>query len=263
MIEDPSSLAAVTGAAFAAGAVNAIAGGGSLITFPTLVAVGLSPVTASITNTVALCPGYLGATLSQRRELAGQLRRAAYLLPIAAAGGLAGALLLLRTDDRSFGAAVPFLLLFAALLVGVQEPLRARMFGPARRTGGPPGEALDRVRRAEGWAALPIALAGIYGGYFGAGMGVMILAALGIVLGDTLVRINALKQLVSLVVNVVAAGMFLASDRIDWPCAGVMAGAALAGGALGGRVASKVPARALRRIIVVLGVALSIVYIVR
>src|SRR5204863_2820118 len=134
------------------------------------VAVGLSPVTASITNTVALCPGYLGATLSQRRDLAGQGRRAAYLLPVAAAGGLAGGLLLLGTDDRSFGAAVPYLLLLAALLVGVQEPLRARLFGrEGLAAGGGPGER---------WLALPIALAAVYGGYFGAGMGVMILAAL-------------------------------------------------------------------------------------
>src|SRR5204863_6232539 len=113
------------------------------------VAVGLSPVTASITNTVALCPGYLGATLSQRRDLAGQGRRAAYLLPVAAAGGLAGGLLLLGTDDRSFGAAVPYLLLLAALLVGVQEPLRARLFGR--------GECPQQSHRTEAWASLPIA----------------------------------------------------------------------------------------------------------
>lgn len=252
---DPASLAAVAGAAFAAGAINAIAGGGSLITFPTLIAVGLSPVTASVTNTVALCPGYLGAALGQRRDLAGQRRRIALVVPIGALAGVAGALLLLRTDDRAFDAAVPFLLLVAALLVAVQEPLRARLFGHARE-----GSA---ARRAEVWAALPIALAGVYGGYFGAGMGVMILAALGVVLADTLARINALKQLVSLAVNVAAAGVFLGSGRIDWPITAAMAGAALAGGALGGRVASRVPARALRVAIVVLGVALSIVYFVR
>ena len=260
MAADPSSLTslvAVAGAALAAGAVNAIAGGGSLISFPTLVAAGLPPVTASITNTVALCPGYLGATLGQRRDLAGQRRRAAYLLPIAAVAGLAGGLLLLRTDDRAFDAAVPFLLLAAAVLVGVQEPLRARLFGGA--VAGDPA----RARRAEAWAALPVALAGVYGGYFGAGMGVMILAALGVVLADTLPRINALKQLVSLVVNVAAAGLFLASGRIDWTLAAVMAGAALVGGALGGRLASRVPARALRRIVVVLGVAIAIVYFVK
>ncbi|HWO22926.1 MAG TPA: sulfite exporter TauE/SafE family protein [Kofleriaceae bacterium] len=246
-----SSLAAVAGAAFAAGAVNAIAGGGSLITFPTLIAVGLPPVAASITNTVALCPGYLGATLGQRRDLEGQAGRAALLLPIAALGGIAGGLLLLHTDDRAFDRAVPFLLLLAAVLVAVQEPLRARLFGR------------ERARRGEGWAALPIAAAGVYGGYFGAGMGVMILAALGVVLPEPLPRINALKQLVSLVVNVTAALLFLIIADVDWLYTGVMAGAALAGGALGGRVASRVPARALRALVVVLGVAIAIVYFVK
>lgn len=255
MVADPGSLAAAAAAALAAGAVNAIAGGGSLISFPTLVAVGLPPVAASVTNTVALCPGYLGATLGQRRDLAGQARRAAYLVPIAAVAGLAGGLLLLHTDDRAFDAAVPFLLLAAAVLVGVQDPLRARLFG----AGGDPA----RAHGAEAWAALPVGLAGVYGGYFGAGMGVMILAALGVVLADSLPRINALKQLISLAVNVAAAGLFLASGRIEWTLAAVMAGAALAGGAIGGRVASRVPARALRRIIVVLGVVLAIVYFVK
>src|SRR5690606_17751408 len=171
--------------------------------------VGLPPVTANITNTVALCPGYLGAALGQRRELAGQGRRVALALPIAAAAGLAGALLLLRTGERAFDAVVPFLLLLAALLVAVQEPLRARLFGG--RAGAGAREEGAGARRGEAWAALPIALAGVYGGYFGAGMGVMILAALGIVLSDALARINALKQTVSLSVNVAAAAVFLGS----------------------------------------------------
>jgi uncharacterized membrane protein YfcA len=173
------------------------------------------------------------------------------VLPAAAAGGLAGGLLLLRTDDAVFDVMVPFLLLLAALLVAVQEPLRARLFGG------------NRGRHAEAWILLPVGLAGVYGGYFGAGMGVMILAALGVVLADTLVRINALKQLVSLVVNVTAACLFLASGRIDWPYAGAMAVAALAGGVLGGRIASRVPARALRWTIIALGVSLAIFYFVR
>ena len=252
-MSDPASLATAAGAAFAAGLVNAIAGGGSLITFPTLVALGLPPVTANITNTVALCPGYLGGALGQRRDLAGQGRRAALILPAAALSGLGGALLLLRTGDRTFEVAIPFLLLFAALLVAVQDPLRAWLLGTGRPAGA----------RAERWAAVPIAIAGVYGGYFGAGVGVIFLAALGLVITDSLARISALKQLVSLVVNLAAAGVFLASGRIEWPFVAVMAGAALAGGALGGRVASRIPARVLRATVVVLGVALAIVYFVR
>ena len=238
-------------AAVAAGAINAVAGGGSLITFPTLIAVGLSPVTASITNTVALCPGYLGATLAQRRDLVGQGRRAALLLPVGAAGGVAGAFLLLNTDEGAFDFAVPFLLLFAALLVGAQDKIRTFLFGR------------EKAPRPEALAMIPIIFAGVYGGYFGAGMGVMILAALGIVLVDNLLRINALKQCVSLVVNVAAACVFVFSGRIDWPAAGVMFVCALAGGLLGGKLASKLPATWLRWLVVVLGVTLSIIYFVR
>src|SRR5688572_7623942 len=123
LASDPASIALVAGAALLGGAVNAIAGGGSLITFPTLVAIGLPPITANVTHTVALCPGWLGAVFAQRRELAGQGRRLALLLPIAALAGAGGALLLLRTGERSFNALVPFLILLAAVLVGAQERL--------------------------------------------------------------------------------------------------------------------------------------------
>jgi uncharacterized protein len=238
-------------AAFAAGAINAVAGGGSLITFPTLVSVGLPPVLASITNTVALCPGYLGATLAQRRDLSGQGKRASLLLPAGALGGVGGALLLLETDPRAFDVAVPFLLLFAAILVGAQNKIRGLLFGR------------ERTARSELWGILPVLLAAIYGGYFGAGMGVMILAALGIVLNESLLRINALKQLVSLTVNVSAAIIYMVIGDIDWPVAGVMLVAALAGGLLGGKLAVKVPASYLRGLVVVLGVGLAIVYVVR
>ncbi|MDQ3295346.1 MAG: sulfite exporter TauE/SafE family protein [Myxococcota bacterium] len=244
---------AVGAAACAAGAINAIAGGGSLISFPTLLAVGLPPVVASITNTVALCPGYLGAALAQRRDLAGQGRRAAMLLPVGALGGVGGAFLLLHTDERAFDVIVPALLLFAALLVGAQDAIRTWLFGRTPVTH----------RRAEPWAMLPIALGAVYGGYFGAGLGVIVLAALGIVISDGLIRLNALKQLVSLVVNVAAAIVFMFSERIDWPVAGIMLAGALVGGVIGGKLASKIPARVLRWIVVVLGVAVAIVYFAR
>ena len=242
------SLALAGAAAFVAGALNAVAGGGSLLTFPTLTALGLPPVVANLTNTVALCPGYLGATHSQRRDLAGQGRRIAYVLPVSALGGVAGALLLLNTAEGVFDVAVPFLLLIAALLVGAQDPLRRWLFGR------------EREARSDAWAIAPVALASIYGGYFGAGMGVMILAALGIVLSESLVRLNALKQLVALVTNVTAAAVFLGSGRVEWPYVAVMSLAALAGGAAGGRLATRVPAPLLRRLIVGLGLALSAVY---
>lgn len=245
---DATRIAMVGGAALLGGAVNAIAGGGSLITFPALVAAGLPPVIASVTNTVAMCPGYLGATLAQRRDLAGQGRRAALLLPIGAAGGVGGAVLLLHTSSRTFDVIVPFLILTAAILVGTQERLRRRLL------------ARVPMHRAEVLAAIPIGLAAIYGGYFGAGMGVMVLAALGVVLDDSLARINALKQTVSLAVNVSAALVFLIWGPIDWALTLVMAGAALAGGALGGVLATRIPPAVLRWTIVLLGVGVSAVY---
>lgn len=248
---DAVDIAAVAGASLAAGALNAVAGGGSLITFPTLVAIGLPPIAASITNTVALCPGYLGAAVAQRHELAGQGRRIALLLPVSVVGALAGAWILLHTHDDSFDALVPFLLLLAALLVGAQEPIRRWLFGR------------DSSARSDAWAIIPVVLASAYGGYFGAGMGVMMVAALGIVLRESLIRLNALKQLVTLTANVTAALAFLASGRIDWPIVAIMAGGALTGGAIGGRLASRLPARALRTVIVVFGVSLAAVYFIR
>ncbi len=248
---EPASIALVAGAAFAGGAVNAIAGGGSLITLPALLAVGLSPIVASLTNTVALCPGYLGATLAQRRDLVGQRGRMWRTLPWAALGGIAGALLLLYTDESAFDFVVPFLILFAAGLLAVQDRLRTWLF--ARASSG----------LSESWAAVPVALAAIYGGYFGAGMGVMILGALGVVIVDSLTRINALKQTVSLSANAAAAAVFVVSGRVDWPIAGVMLLCALAGGAVGGVVASRIPPAVLRWAVVTLGVIVAAVYFVK
>src|SRR5262245_37777824 len=247
---DVASFALVGGAALAAGAVNAIAGGGSLISFPALVAAGLSPVVASLTNTVALCPGYLGATLAQRRDLVGQGNRAARVLPFGAVGGIAGALLLLATGEAAFDIVVPFLILFAAVLLALQDRVRDRLVG-------------TRGAHAIGWAAVAVGVSAIYGGYFGAGLGVMILAGLGVVIDDSLIRINALKQSVSLVVNVAAALVFVVSGRVDWPIAGVMAVGALAGGVIGGAIASRVPANVLRWTIVAGGVVLAGVYFAR
>ncbi len=247
----PAAYALAAGAALAAGVVNAIAGGGSLITFPALVAGGLSAVTASVTNTLAMCPGYLGATLAQRRDLAGQRRRVLVLAPAGVAGGVVGAVLLLRTGEAAFKQVVPYLILFAALLLAAQDPLRRWLL--ARAPGG----------HAEAWAAVPVGLAAIYGGYFGAGLGVMLLAALAVVVGDSLTRLNAIKQTVSLAVNVAAAGVFLFSGRVDWPIAGVMLVGSLVGGVLGGLVASRIPPAVLRWTVVTLAVIVAAGYLLR
>ncbi len=250
---DAAGIALVAGAALGAGAINAVAGGGSLITFPALVFVGLPAVTASVTNTVAMCPGYLGAAIAQRRDLAGQGGRAARLLPISAICGGAGALLLLATGEGSFKIVVPFLILFAALLVAGQPRLRTRLLGRTPRTRA----------RAESWAVVPVGLSAIYGGYFGAGLGVMILAVLGVVVEDTLVRINAMKQTVSLCVNVSAAIVYVGWGPIDGALVFVMAVASLIGGALGGVLASKVPPELLRRMVVGFGLLVAAGYFVK
>jgi uncharacterized protein len=245
MTLDGANIALVAAAALAAGFVNAIAGGGSLLTFPALIAIGLPPIIASLTNTVALCPGYLGATIAQRRELAGQTARMWRVLPVGAVGGVAGALLLLDTGERAFEVIVPFLILFAGILLALQDRLRRFL------------ESRGHAQRAAAFAAIPVGLGAIYGGYFGAGLGVIILASLGVAYADSLTRINALKQSVSLAVNVAAAIVFVFSDLIDWPICGVMLVASLLGGALGGAVASRIPAAVLRWIVVTTAVGVA------
>jgi hypothetical protein len=242
-------------AAVAAGAVNALAGGGTLITFPTLVAVGVPPVSASITNTVALVPGYLGATMAQAKDLAGQRRRLWLLVPTGALGGIVGGFLLLQTDERLFRSLVPYLLLLASGLLAFQDRLRRWV---ARRDSRPGSQG-----RHELWVILPVFVASIYGGYFGAGLSVIILAVLALVVDDTFTRLNALKQAIAFSVNVAAAAFFLFSGRVVWSAALVMAAGALAGGVLGGLVAGRVRPETLRRIVVVIGVAVALIYLAR
>lgn len=250
-------LAVVTLAAVAAGAVNALAGGGTLITFPALLAVGVPPVAANVTNTVALTPGYLGATLAQGRDLVGQRSRLWTLLPAAAVGGVGGGLLLLGTSERMFRGIVPYLILLASALLAAQRPVRAWV---QRRLSG---AHAGLVRWQEARALLPIALAAVYGGYFGAGLSVIVLAVLALALDDTLTRLNALKQAISFSTNTAAAVLFVFSGRTVWTVAGVMAVGAVAGGVLGGRLASRVDPETLRGAVVAIGVVVGILYLVR
>jgi hypothetical protein len=238
-------------AAVAGGAVNALAGGGTLITFPTLTALGLPAVVANVTNTVAIAPGHLGATLAQRRDLAGQRRRLWLLLPPAGLGGLVGALLLLFTGEKAFRQLVPFLILLASGLLAVQEPLRAWL----SRRGALPRDP------HEGWSIVPVFAASIYGGYFGAGLSVIVLAALGLVLSDSLTRQNAVKQAVGFAANGAAAAFFLFSGQVVWTIALVMTLGAVAGGALGGRLAGRIRPATLRVVVVTIGVLVGVAYL--
>jgi uncharacterized membrane protein YfcA len=246
-------LGCVALAAMVAGGVNALAGGGSLITFPVLVALGVPPVMANVTNTVALCPGYLSATLAQKQDLQGQGRRLGWLVTAGAIGGLAGGVLLLHTGESLFRVLVPFLILLASGLLAMQTRVRAWLTRNADA-----GAA-----RREGWAVPLVGAAAVYGGYFGAGVSVMILAVLGLVLHDSLTRLNALKQAISFGTNVSAATFFLASGHVLWSAAAVMAAGALLGGALGGRLASRIRPALLRAIVVAVGLAVSAVYLIK
>lgn len=244
-------------AAVAAGFVNALAGGGTLITFPALLAVGLPAVAANVTSTVALCPGYFGATLSQAGDLRGQGRRLWLVLPAAVVGGVAGAWLLLYTSEKSFRTAMPFLILLASGLLAVQGPVRSWLM---RHAGAAVGKHAPAV---ECWAVLPLGLAAVYGGYFGAGLSVIVLAVLGLLMDDTLTRLNALKQAMAFSINTAAACVFVFSGQVRWWVVLVMTIGALAGGAIGGRMAGKIPPAILRWIVVTIGLLVGGIYLVR
>lgn len=186
-------------ASIAGGAVNALAGGGTLITFPMLTAVGIPAVAANVTNTVALCPGYLGAAFAQSSDFLGQKRRLKFLVPVSVLGGLGGGFLLLHTPGKTFRSLVPFLILFATGLLAFQDVIRRWLVDRSAHRGGKPHEA---------WIILAVIPAAVYGGYFGAGVSVIVLAVLGIVLNDSLTRLNALKQIISFSCNIAAAIFF-------------------------------------------------------
>jgi len=242
-------------AAVAGGLVNALAGGGTLITFPMLIAVGVPPVAANVTNTVALCPGYLGATFAQMKDLRDQKRTLLFLLPTGLLGGIAGGILLLHTSDKTFQKLIPYLILLAVVLLAMQDLLRTWVIGRLSNQG--------RKHLSAAWAILPVIPAAIYGGYFGAGVSVMVLAVIGLVLEDSFTRLNALKQAISFSINIAAAVFFLFSGQVYWLAALVMATGALGGGALGGRLAGRIKPIVLRRIVIAIGLIVASIYFVR
>jgi hypothetical protein len=239
----------------AAGMVNALAGGGTLITFPTLTALGIPAVAANMTSTVALCPGYFGATWAQVKDLKGQKKRLLLCAPAGVLGGLVGGILLLQTGEKIFRELVPFLILAASGLLALQDPVRAWL---TKRAGK--AETGDGVQL---WVGLPVWLAAVYGGYFGAGLSVIILSVLGLTLEDTLTRLNALKQAVAFSTNIAAAIFFVFSGKVVWSVALVMAVGALLGGAIGGKLAGRIKPATLRWIVVIIGVIVAVIYLVR
>ena len=242
-------------AAVAAGAINALAGGGTLITFPTLLAIGVPPIIANVTNTVALCPGFIGGILAQLKDLSGQRKRFWTFLGASAIGGVIGSILLLRTGERAFQALVPYLILLASCLIAVQGLLRLWLLRRSIR--------LEAKSKSEIWAVVLVGLAAIYGGYFGVAMSVVVLTLLAWMINDNLTRLNAIKQTVAFGANGAAAVIFIFSGKVVWLIALVMAAGALIGGTLGGRLAGHIKPDTLRWTVVSIGIVLAIIYFTR
>ena len=245
---DAAALPALGAVGLVAGAVNAVAGGGSLLLFPALVAAGLPPLAANVTNTTALWPGYLGAVAGFRSDLQGQRRPVLLLGTTALVGGGLGAALLLATGAGTFETLVPFLVLCASLLLAGQ-PRLTRFVQGRRGAGGGAASPLLHVA---------VLLAGVYGGYFGGLLGVVLLAVLGVFLGGAMVGMAALRSVLSLLVNTVALVAFALLGPVDWRAVAVAAPAALVGGWLGARLARRLPATGLRWTVVVVGVAAAV-----
>jgi uncharacterized protein len=238
---------AIFGVGLAAGTVNTIVGSGSLITFPTLLALGYPAVAANVTNTVGLVPGSLSGAVGYRRELKGQRAR---LIPLGVAsvgGGLTGAVLLLVLPGSVFRQIVPVLILIACGLVVLQPRLSRRLAsrGPGRSHGG-----------VGLWVT--VFATGVYGGYFGAAQGVILFALLAIFIDDDLQRLNAAKNVMTVLVNGVAAILFVIVADVRWEAALILATGAIIGGQVGAKVGRRLPPQILRATIVVVGVAVAI-----
>src|SRR5215218_2239601 len=248
----PFDLVIVAGVALAAGIINSIAGGGSLILFPTLVALGLPTVAANVTNSVAQWPGYLGGIAGFRGEYGGQRGRLVRFGLVAVLGGITGSVLLLTTPSEAFDVVVPILVLLASLLLAAQPLLTRRL----------QRDEADGVRPDPAWLYLALFLATVYGGYFGGALGVILVGVLGLGLGR-LKLANAMKSAISLVTASVTVVVFGIWGPVEWAYVAVCAPAALLGGFLGAKVATRIPSTPLRVLIVVFGIAVSVYLFVR
>ena len=242
---------AIVGVGLAAGTINTIVGSGSLITFPTLLAFGFAPVVANVSNTVGLVPGSLSGAIAYRSEFRGQRPRLLVLGIASIAGGITGAVILLALPGSVFRHVVPVLILIACVLVAVQPRLSARL-----------AERQDRF--AHGGPVLfgSVFLTGVYGGYFGAAQGVILLSLLGIFLADHLQTLNATKNVLAFLVNGVAGVIFIAFAHVSWEVAGLLAAGSVVGGQLGGILGRRLPAPLLRGIIIIVGIVAAIALLV-
>ncbi len=234
-------------AGFAAGVINAIAGGGSLLSFPALLLTGMNPVMANATNTLAVWPGTLSSVYAYKKHIGEERHRAWVLALPSLIGGLAGSWLLLHTPEKAFRAVVPWLILFACALLSLQGPI-------ARWLRDRQGSAVAAVPASLWLSQLLIA---VYGGYFGAGIGILMLAGMAIFLPDTLQHANALKVLFSCLINGVAALYFLGMHAAALPEAGLMAVTSIVGGYAGAHLAQRMPARVMRVVVISFGLLVA------
>jgi uncharacterized membrane protein YfcA len=246
-------------AAVLAGAINSVAGGGTLVTFPALLSVGVGPIAANATSTVALVPGSLGAFWGYRAELGSGRSELVWLGVPSVVGGLVGAVVLLRVGDSVFGALVPWLILGATALFMVQEPVR-------RWTSGKTADESEPTRHA--WWRLAGVVAfqffvALYGGFFGAGIGILMLAALGILGIRNIHRMNLLKNFAAICINTVASITFIAQQRVVWPLALLMAAGAIVGGYGGAGIARRLGQKNVRRIVAAVGLVIGVTMLVR
>jgi uncharacterized membrane protein YfcA len=244
-------------AAFAAGMINSVAGGGTLLTFPALIALGLDPKVANATSTVALWPALVGGLFGYRKEMEGTRDLLWRLGLTSVVGGGIGAWLLIRTPSQTFARLVPFLILFATVLFMLQEPInRLVRVGELK---------LDEERRRRWWAGAILFqfCSAIYGGYFGAGNGILMLAAMGLLGLTDIHRANGLKNFLGIALNFVAILAFAASGLVDWRVALLMMTAAVAGGYFGATAARKVGRTIVRRAVVLIGLAIGVVMLWR
>ena len=236
-------------AGVAAGAINTVVGSGTLITFPTLLAVGIPPVTANVSNTLGLVPGSLSGAIGYRRELVGQRPRLLRLGSASVLGGITGAVLLLVLPAAAFQAIVPVLIALGCVLVVFQPMISRKVAARAASRG------VERPEHGALWVWLLVYGAAVYGGYFVAAQGVLLMAILGVGLTETMQRNNATKNVLALLVNLVAAVVFVFVADMNWTVAGLIAVGSVIGGQLGATFGHRLPSWALRAFIVVVGVA--------
>lgn len=241
-------MVAIFVAGIAAGTINTVVGSGTLITFPTLLAVGLPSVTANVSNTLGLVPGSLSGAIGYRRELAGQRDRLLQLGSASVLGGVTGAVLLLVLPADAFDAIVPVLIAVGCLLVLFGPVISRRVAARAESKG------VERPVHGAPWVKVAIYLTGMYGGYFGAAQGVLLVAVLGIGLTETMQRNNATKNVLAMLVNLVAAIVFIFVADIDWLVVALIAAGSVIGGQIGATVGRRLPSWALSGFIVLVGI---------